>query len=614
MALSYELSLGSWPFGDNTSSKEASLAIPYTAFPGAFAAVPANVFEPRIVSIGVRGSASITVQNWRFRLAAPSNPAYYSELVDDLENSSALFILTATFNNGNKQTVIVPGPGNAKSAHVGSVASPYRWNQAAGQTWQTELNTWINNCLREVTANRPPSVSLIITDNLIRPEAELTVPAPKISASPRVINGIQVNLPVPAPKLSFSARITPPDSVQPKSEFTIPVPGITVSGRVRQPAGVDVASKFAIPVPVIDKAQPRNIPPLDVNPRANLSVPAPKITATPDTTQPADVKPTAVLPITVKITVQPKVANPIRPKAEWTIPAPDISATARILEGAQAHFTIPAPVIHPGVRVVNPEAIRPTAKWTIPLEISAKANIVQPSDVKPEAKWTIPAPDITQGVEVLNPVWPSAMLTIPTPKVSVYYRVGNPIKPRAKLTIPSVLFTHAAANIRQAGLEVQSIPSIGRIPRTRQMEVGRLRRVNALRRRMPYRMVVHYDPLLLDERLVQDDDPNDRQVLYNYLVNAWYQNQGHEIRCDFNRQINPSRTGGVQPTDEPSHRVGIIVPGEIPEEIRVTDIATILELHEQPLYTIIHIGHDRLRYITNITLEEYGHRSLAIAG
>ena len=152
------------------------------------------------------------------------------------------------------------------------------------------------------------------------------------------------------------------------------------------------------------------------------------------------------------------------------------------------------------------------------------------------------------------------------------------------------------------------LPATRPMRRTREVRVGRDRRVKAAIARMPYQVLFRDDPFLAGYEII-DDDPNDAQLLLNSLWAAYHAGTAHLLRCDISRSSDVSRQGGRVPVDEPSDNIMAVVPGPLPNTIRVTDVGTILELPQQGVMTIASITFDRLQYASTIRLEEYGHRS-----
>ena len=163
-----------------------------------------------------------------------------------------------------------------------------------------------------------------------------------------------------------------------------------------------------------------------------------------------------------------------------------------------------------------------------------------------------------------------------------------------------------ARQLRIGGSQVQVLA------RNREVRVGRRHRVDALAKRMPFTMVTIPDPLITDS--IQDDEPNDALAVTNYLWNEYLNDRARLFGCELSRRGTPARSGGREPSDEPHAIVNAIIPGGIPAEVKITDIALFLEEPEQRIYTIIDINTDRLEYVSRLALEEFGHRSSNISG
>ena len=161
------------------------------------------------------------------------------------------------------------------------------------------------------------------------------------------------------------------------------------------------------------------------------------------------------------------------------------------------------------------------------------------------------------------------------------------------------------------------------LSRSREISVGRQRRVQEMKDRMPFTMCTIPDPLLhrrLENEegdpswreIVQDDEPNDSKAVTNFIWHEYSGGRAGLYECDISRSGSPARSGGREPTDEPREMLTAIVPGGLPFYVKVTDVCIFLEEPEQRIYTIIGIQTDRLEYISNVQLEEFAHRAASI--
>ena len=128
-----------------------------------------------------------------------------------------------------------------------------------------------------------------------------------------------------------------------------------------------------------------------------------------------------------------------------------------------------------------------------------------------------------------------------------------------------------------------------------------------MKRRMPLTIIITHDPLLTGE--VQDDEPNDSNAVTNYLWNEYLNERTHNFRCESWRSGGPARQGGREPSDEPHSQIAVHIPGAIPFDVKITDVAVFLEEPEQRVYTIVNLNTDRLEYAALLNMEEFGHRA-----
>ena len=142
-------------------------------------------------------------------------------------------------------------------------------------------------------------------------------------------------------------------------------------------------------------------------------------------------------------------------------------------------------------------------------------------------------------------------------------------------------------------------------------------RVRFLERRMPYRVVITTDPAI-------DEDALDTVPLYANdlestlaIIDSRPADERREYRCSFSRRRTSMRQGGRMPYDEPYDQWDIIVPGSVHDAVRGGDVCYIVEdreAGEAHLYTIKSIAEDRLRYMSYLSVEEYGHRQRGADG
>ena len=152
----------------------------------------------------------------------------------------------------------------------------------------------------------------------------------------------------------------------------------------------------------------------------------------------------------------------------------------------------------------------------------------------------------------------------------------------------------------------------GPLRRRRSLDIGRERRCRALRERMPYRLMVVPDPILLVDsggaNYLSDDIPNDAGMLTNAIFREYEDGRGHILIGDFNTYNTPHKMAGRTPALEPDVRLDFITPGPLPGSICPSDLAIILEVPDQPVYTVENITLDRIDYIAHLSLHLFSNR------
>ena len=157
----------------------------------------------------------------------------------------------------------------------------------------------------------------------------------------------------------------------------------------------------------------------------------------------------------------------------------------------------------------------------------------------------------------------------------------------------------------------------GPLRRRRSLDVGRERRCRALRDRMPYRLLVVPDPILIRDiggkNYLGDDSPNDAATLVNAIFGLYDDGRGHILIGDFNTYNTPHKMAGRTPASEPDTRLDFVTPGPISETVCPSDLAIILEQPGQPVYTVENITLDRIDYIAHLSLHLFSNRRLYVA-
>ena len=156
----------------------------------------------------------------------------------------------------------------------------------------------------------------------------------------------------------------------------------------------------------------------------------------------------------------------------------------------------------------------------------------------------------------------------------------------------------------------------GPLRRRRSLEVGRERRLKSLRERLPYRVLVVPDPLLLLETIgvnyITDDNPNDAATLLNAMKRVYDDGRGHILIGDFNTHRSKYNMAGRTPASEPDQRLDFVTPGPLPETIQPSDLAMILEEPGQAVYTVENMSIDRIRYMAHLSLHLFSNRRLYV--
>ena len=155
---------------------------------------------------------------------------------------------------------------------------------------------------------------------------------------------------------------------------------------------------------------------------------------------------------------------------------------------------------------------------------------------------------------------------------------------------------------------VLEIPPLGELRRSHGLRVGRARRVRAMQAQMPYRLAAISDPLLQGEDAIPDDTLDTGASILDLIIKAYTEGTAHVMRCDAYRNETAANTAGRVPIDEPVRQLHVWVPGGVPREVEVSDMATILEEPRLILYTVSSIRTDRLNYVSALTLDTFAHR------
>ena len=134
--------------------------------------------------------------------------------------------------------------------------------------------------------------------------------------------------------------------------------------------------------------------------------------------------------------------------------------------------------------------------------------------------------------------------------------------------------------------------------------------VPALQAQMPDTIHILSDPLLLEEEL-HPLQLNDATAIWDRIQNRVLAGDtSWSTACQVSRQSRPYMEAGAAPADDANDIWDVVIPGGVPDVVRVANVA-IIDSDPEPLrrvYTIIHIGQDRLKYIARLTMEDYGLR------
>ena len=134
--------------------------------------------------------------------------------------------------------------------------------------------------------------------------------------------------------------------------------------------------------------------------------------------------------------------------------------------------------------------------------------------------------------------------------------------------------------------------------------------VPALQAQMPDTIHILSDPLLLEEELhpLQLNDATAIWARIKYFVDL--EETSFSGKCQVSRQSRPYMEAGAAPADDANDIWDVVIPGGVPDVVRVANVAVIENDDEElrRVYTIIHIGQDRLSYIARLTMEDYGLR------
>ena len=154
-------------------------------------------------------------------------------------------------------------------------------------------------------------------------------------------------------------------------------------------------------------------------------------------------------------------------------------------------------------------------------------------------------------------------------------------------------------------------PTFDIIERTRQ------RHILTLRNRMPNMIDIQSDPRS-NEADLKPSQLNDSEAMHELIEGRILTSPFHKFqgRCQVSRRSVPYVEGGPAPADDYNDIWDVIIPGGVPDEVVVSQVALIgpdlfTELSPNGLrrvYTITHIAQDRLRYIARLTMEVYGLR------
>ena len=134
--------------------------------------------------------------------------------------------------------------------------------------------------------------------------------------------------------------------------------------------------------------------------------------------------------------------------------------------------------------------------------------------------------------------------------------------------------------------------------------------VPALQAEMPDIIHILSDPLLLEEEL-NPLQLNDATAIYDRIkervavFDTYFSG-----KCQVSRQSRPYMEAGAAPADDANDIWDVVIPGGVPDDVRVASVAIIDDdpLLLRRVYTITHIGQDRLKYIARLTMEDYGLR------
>ena len=137
--------------------------------------------------------------------------------------------------------------------------------------------------------------------------------------------------------------------------------------------------------------------------------------------------------------------------------------------------------------------------------------------------------------------------------------------------------------------------------------------VPALKAQMPDVIRIRRDPLIHEADLLASE-LNDAKSIFAIIDDADI-NDPDEVpfrgRCEVSRRSVPYVEGGPAPADDYNDIWDVIIPGGVPDIVRVSQVAILETDSVERVYTITAIGQDRLKYLARLTMVDYGLRKRA---
>ena len=164
--------------------------------------------------------------------------------------------------------------------------------------------------------------------------------------------------------------------------------------------------------------------------------------------------------------------------------------------------------------------------------------------------------------------------------------------------------------------------TLHRGPAGKIQQLMRDRHVATLKLRMPViderdqEIVIQSNPRSTESDL-DASELNDAESLYMLIEGRRHDDKIYnkfDGSCQVSRRSVPYVEGGPAPADDYNNIWDVIIPGGVPDEVVVGQVALIFPDLDTPLslnglrrvYTINAIAQDRLKYVARLTMVEYG--------